>query len=240
MADRYLSFATSRPGAALVTGAAPRIGATVAEVLHRDGARVIWPTGSSGRGRSAPAPGSGLRVALTAARPHHRGSAFDVVAEATADAGGSPVWRSVSIYLHRDRTAAPGARRRQDDPHPGPALTRLTVPAATGRRYAAVSGDRNPIHLHPLTARPFGFRRAIAHGMWTKARCLAALDRAEPLPDAFTVAVTFHARCRSRPTSNCAPDRATAAAPSNCAPPTPAPSTCGASSGPGLDAIPET
>ncbi|TDC02977.1 hypothetical protein E1265_36685, partial [Streptomyces sp. 8K308] len=77
--------------------------------------------------------------------------------------------------------------------HPGPTLARLTMPAATGCRYAAVSGDRNPIHLHPLTARPFGFRRAIAHGMWTKARCLAALDRAEPLPDAFTVAVTFHA-----------------------------------------------
>ncbi|TDC15389.1 hypothetical protein E1265_26770, partial [Streptomyces sp. 8K308] len=62
--------------------------------------------------------GLGLRVALTAARPHHRGSAFDVVAEATTDACGPPVWRSVSTYLHRDRTAAPGARRRQDDPHP--------------------------------------------------------------------------------------------------------------------------
>ncbi|PBC62037.1 hypothetical protein BKI49_20840 [Streptomyces sp. Tue6028] len=42
-----------------------------------------------------------------------------------------------------------------------------------GRRYAAVSGDRNPIHLHPFTARLFGFPRAIAHGMWTVARCLA-------------------------------------------------------------------
>ncbi|MPY64155.1 MaoC family dehydratase, partial [Streptomyces spongiae] len=42
-----------------------------------------------------------------------------------------------------------------------------------GRRYGAASGDRNPIHLHPLTARLFGFPRAIAHGMWTVARCLA-------------------------------------------------------------------
>ncbi|CBG70910.1 conserved hypothetical protein [Streptomyces scabiei 87.22] len=42
-----------------------------------------------------------------------------------------------------------------------------------GRRYGAVSGDRNPIHLHPLGARLFGFPRAIAHGMWTVARCLA-------------------------------------------------------------------
>ena len=58
-----------------------------------------------------------------------------------------------------------------------------------GRRYAAVSGDRNPIHLHALTAKPFGFPRAIAHGMWTKARCLAALEGR--LPDAFSVDVRF-------------------------------------------------
>ena len=50
-----------------------------------------------------------------------------------------------------------------------------------------VSGDHNPIHLHGWTAKPFGFPRAIAHGMWTKARCLAALR----LPDAFTAEVRF-------------------------------------------------
>jgi acyl dehydratase len=52
-----------------------------------------------------------------------------------------------------------------------------------------VSGDYNPIHLHPLTARLFGFPSAIAHGMWTKARCLAALE--PTLPDAYTVEVAF-------------------------------------------------
>ena len=58
-----------------------------------------------------------------------------------------------------------------------------------GRRYAAVSGDRNPIHLHPLTARLFGFPRPIAHGMWSKARCLAALEGL--LPDRLAVEVEF-------------------------------------------------
>jgi acyl dehydratase len=52
-----------------------------------------------------------------------------------------------------------------------------------------VSGDLNPIHIHPLTARLFGFPSAIAHGMWTKARCLAALQ--ERLPGAYTVEVAF-------------------------------------------------
>jgi hypothetical protein len=63
------------------------------------------------------------------------------------------------------------------------------VPGDLGRRYASVSGDRNPIHMHPLTAKMFGFPRAIAHGMWTKARCLAALEPS--LPDAYEVTVEF-------------------------------------------------
>jgi len=63
------------------------------------------------------------------------------------------------------------------------------VPRDIGRRYAAVSGDVNPIHLNPLTARLFGFRRAIAHGMWLKARCLAALEGR--LPDHLTATVEF-------------------------------------------------
>jgi hypothetical protein len=58
-----------------------------------------------------------------------------------------------------------------------------------GRRYGAVSGDRNPIHMHALTAKPLGFPTAIAHGMWTKARCLAALEGR--LPDAFAADVRF-------------------------------------------------
>ena len=44
-----------------------------------------------------------------------------------------------------------------------------------GRRYARVSGDYNPIHLSKLSARLFGFRLPIAHGMWTMARCVSAL-----------------------------------------------------------------
>ena len=52
-----------------------------------------------------------------------------------------------------------------------------------------MSGDYNPIHIHPLSARLFGFPSAIAHGMWTKARCLAALE--PRLTDAFTVEVAF-------------------------------------------------
>jgi acyl dehydratase len=57
----------------------------------------------------------------------------------------------------------------------GPVPDTVLVLGDLGRRYGAVSGDLNPIHVHPLTARLFGFPSAIAHGMWTLARCLAAL-----------------------------------------------------------------
>jgi acyl dehydratase len=58
-----------------------------------------------------------------------------------------------------------------------------------GRRYAAVSGDRNPIHLYGVTAKAFGFPRQIAHGMWSKARSVAAVENR--LPDAVRVEVAF-------------------------------------------------
>ena len=59
--------------------------------------------------------------------------------------------------------------------------------ADLGRRYGAVSGDRNPIHMTALTARLFGFKRAIAHGMWTSARALSLLLPSEPLDEASLV-----------------------------------------------------
>ncbi len=135
------------------------------------------------------------RVWADRSRPHPKGTAFDVVAE--ADDGSVPVWRSVSTYLHRER-AAEGSRPRADVSAGGPRRAgepvldeRWEVPGSAGRRYAAVSGDRNPIHLHPVAARLFGFPRAIAHGMWTKARALAALE--DRLPDAYRVDVSFRA-----------------------------------------------
>ena len=68
-------------------------------------------------------------------------------------------------------------------------VARWRVAPEVAAAYAAVSGDRNPIHTSRVGARAFGFRRRIAHGMWTKARCLAQL--APRLPEAYAVEVTF-------------------------------------------------
>lgn len=134
-----------------------------------------------------------LRVFADGLRPHRRGRQLDVVAEARA--GDEPAWVGRSTYLRREKGGGEDEGERGGGNGRG-AEFETTEPSATwkvpgdvGRRYADVSGDRNPIHLHPLSARLFGFPRAIAHGMWMKARCLAALEGT--LPESFTVEVEF-------------------------------------------------
>ena len=39
-----------------------------------------------------------------------------------------------------------------------------------------MAGDRNPIHMYPWTAKMFGFKRHIIHGMWLLARAVAEMD----------------------------------------------------------------
>ncbi|MGX7823829.1 MaoC/PaaZ C-terminal domain-containing protein [Actinokineospora sp. 24-640] len=148
-----------------------------------------------------------LRVHVENLRPHAKGRQFDMVSQAFV--GGEPLWHDVSTYLRRGGTGSEpdagkpeksgrseksgqpeksGRERSGQSGRPEPSAV-WTVPEDIGRRYGRVSGDRNPIHLHPLTARLFGFPRAIAHGMWTKARCLAAFEGR--LPEACTVDVRF-------------------------------------------------
>jgi acyl dehydratase len=130
-----------------------------------------------------------LRARPTALAPHPKGRTFTIVTEARA-AGGELAWESTSTFLRRgkgDEKASGGAEIALDPETPASATWKLG--GDLGRRYASVSGDRNPIHMHALTAKPLGFPSAIAHGMWTKARCLAALEAR--LPDAFAVEVRF-------------------------------------------------
>ncbi len=132
-----------------------------------------------------------VSVHATPPRAHARGRAFGLVSSASV--AGEPVWEEESTMLRRGPGGgvADGERDTQaeDEREEPPASAQWRLPGDLGRRYAAVSGDRNPIHMHALTAKALGFRRAIAHGMWTKARCLAALESL--LPDAYTAEVRF-------------------------------------------------
>jgi acyl dehydratase len=133
-----------------------------------------------------------ISVRATKLEPHPKGRQFSLLTEVRA--GGELVWESVSTNLRRGR-----GEESVGEGGAGPfeGIDFETLPAAAewklggdlGRRYAGVSGDRNPIHMYGLTAKPLGFSSQIAHGMWTKARCLAALEG--ELPGALTADVRF-------------------------------------------------
>lgn len=131
-----------------------------------------------------------VKVEVTSLSPHPKGQIFSLLTEVSA--AGETVWTETSTMLRRGKgskkPSAPGLEIPTLDPGT-PASATWKLPADLGRRYGAVSGDRNPIHMHALTAKPLGFHSAIAHGMWTAARALAQIE--SRLPDSFTAGVRF-------------------------------------------------
>lgn len=133
-----------------------------------------------------------LNVEPTKLMPHRMGRTFSLLTEVSAD--GEKVWQSTSTMLHRGGgetsvSAKPNHQGGPIDAESFPASAEWRLDGDLGRRYAAVSGDRNPIHMYSLSAKALGFPGAIAHGMWTMARCLAALE--SRLPNALTIEVKF-------------------------------------------------
>lgn len=121
-------------------------------------------------------------------RPHRSGTQVDLVTEVSV--AGEPVWTGTSTYLAKgispDPSVAEGGRGEFAAPVP---TGQWRLAGDVGRRYAAVSGDRNPIHLSALSAKALGFPRAIAHGMYTAARALADVGAARG--EAFVWSVEF-------------------------------------------------
>ena len=137
-----------------------------------------------------------LRVHAERLQAHHAGVTVDIVAEASVD--DEVVWSGRSTYLAKGVRWAGDPRPSGAEGTAAPEKEGFVPPVPTGqwrlspdvgRAYAAVSGDRNPIHLSALAAKAFGFRRTIAHGMYTAARALA--DVGPERGDAFVWDVTF-------------------------------------------------
>ena len=98
------------------------------------------------------------------------------------------LWTGQSTFLYRCHTGLERVSQQKSELPVGDCS--WSVDRDVGRRYATISGDYNPIHLSALSAKLFGFKRAIAHGMWSKARCLAQLDKI--IPEAgYTADVNF-------------------------------------------------
>lgn len=109
---------------------------------------------------------------------------------ATVRVAGEVVLTDVSTYLSRSAGPAngqgsggqgstrsgTGADNRPPRPEyvPPEATEQWHLGANTGRLYAKVSGDWNPIHLAAAPARAFGFPRAIVQGMYSASRALTS------------------------------------------------------------------
>lgn len=136
-----------------------------------------------------------MSVSFANLADHVKGKQFDFVTK--VHSGEELVWEGTSTYLSRQKSSklSPATAKRSkakstafNGKEEDSVLNYVfEVPESIGRSYAKVSGDFNLIHLHPLTAKAFGFPKAIAHGMWSKAKCLSLIE----LPEAFKVDVQF-------------------------------------------------
>lgn len=134
------------------------------------------------------------RIEVFTALPKHGGGQMHVWLEGHDDGermqtfdlhtewrdGATLRWRELTRFIVKK----PAPRREGTvstvERTPPTSTTTFEVPAGLGRRYSRVGGDINPIHLFDLTAKVFGFERAIIHGMWTLARCVAELKPVGP------------------------------------------------------------
>lgn len=122
-------------------------------------------------------------------REHRKGLLVDLISEIRV--GRELVWRQTSTFLNQQKTSLsgqPGPEPKPDEVPPPPLRTQRVDQSIIGK-YAAVSGDRNPIHVSTLGAKAFGFPRTIAHGMWSAATVLGAVEGR--IPDAVTYSVRF-------------------------------------------------
>lgn len=122
-------------------------------------------------------PGQVGRIDVRCANPqaHEKGQAFSLLTR--LHIGRDLAWESESTYLRTGiRTPeGPAYESRLAEVQAAEPAQDWKIDAGIGRRYGAMSGDLNPIHLNRVAAMAFGFPRAIAHGMWTKAHALAEL-----------------------------------------------------------------
>ncbi|OBG94560.1 dehydratase [Mycobacterium sp. E3298] len=131
----------------------------------------------------------GVQVHAENLREHRKGLLVDLVTD--VNVGNDTAWHQVTTFLHQQRTSL------SDEPKPAPQKQPKLPPPSTVvrvspgliRRYAAVSGDHNPIHTNPIAAKLFGFPTVIAHGMFSAAAVLANVEAR--LPDAVKYSVRF-------------------------------------------------
>ena len=134
----------------------------------------------------APGIAMDLECSMDGITASERGQMFDI--HTTVRVGGDIVWREISTFLApaRSKKSSKTSEKKAVSTHTpaepawGEPMAQWAVSANAGRRFAGPSGDWNPIHISAFTARLFGYPRAIAHGLFSAARCLGLLQAGKP------------------------------------------------------------
>lgn len=108
------------------------------------------------------------------------------------------VWEETLIFLARKKSKGGKGKGKKKAPRKaaseesmiGTKSTSWQIKSNMGRKFAKVSGDVNPIHLFNTTAKLFGFKKAIIHGVWTMSRSIAELEENYPM-DKVKIDVDF-------------------------------------------------
>jgi MaoC dehydratase-like protein len=134
-----------------------------------------------------------IRAWIEGHRDNDRGQEFDLHTEYVV--AGEPLWDETCTFLARKKPppgAKPSGARSAEGAPDAVAMksSSFRAPAGLGRRYGFISGDVNPIHMSDLTARAFGFPRAIAHGMWSLGRAASDFE-AEQFDGGCELSVSF-------------------------------------------------
>ena len=127
-----------------------------------------------------------IRCSFGELKNHNKGKVIELLSEIHVN--GEVVWEESAEMLVRlpvkgEKPLAPRQEKLQSK------VVDWEMGSSLGIRYALISGDSNPIHLITPTAKLLGFKKHIAHGMWTKSRCLAQMQ--DQLPEAYRVKVDF-------------------------------------------------
>mgnify|MGYP000539561616 CR=1 FL=1 len=111
-----------------------------------------------------------IRCRLGELKAHNKGKVVEIVSEVSVN--GEVVWEESAEMLIRLPVKGGKSAVQQHDKLQSK-IAEWKLRSTLGIRYALISGDSNPIHLITPTAKLLGFKKHIAHGMWTKSRCLA-------------------------------------------------------------------
>ena len=116
-----------------------------------------------------------LEVRIDGLRQVKRGGEFQVHSDAFV--GKEKVWSATATTFTRSLPGHGKNEPKEKIPEPSGSSLHFSIAENMGRKYGKISGDFNPIHIHAWLAKPFGYKRAIIHGMWSLAKILSTIEK---------------------------------------------------------------